>query len=264
MKKIAALTTLTAALIVAFVVAPATLAATASTTDLTSQGRLIAAFRSAFVAYWSSGDRVFTPGLQRVVDYWFRYHIAKGVLAAAILIVLIVLGVLIWQAYLRTRGPRAVALAAGGVASTGLAVVALAAVMANIHGTAAPFGSLLPMLFGGSDEAVTATLTQARQQLADRQHPPALEAITSDYIRFHAVMAVEGTVVVVVLLALSVLLWRRFAKTDRSERRARRLVAAYAVFTPLLTLALALVVVGNATTAAHPLPGLDGFLAGGW
>jgi hypothetical protein len=262
-KKIAALTTLTAALVVAFVLAPATLAATASTTDLTSQGRLIAAFRTAFVAYWQSGDRAFTPGLQRVVDYWFRYHIAKGVLAAAVLVVLVALGVLIWQAFTRTRGLRAVALAAGGVSATALAVVSLAAVMANVHGTAAPFGSLLPMLFGGSGEP-TGTLTQVRQQLDDGQHPAALQAITSDYVRFHAVMAIEGAVVVVVLIALSVLLWRQFTRTDRAGRRARYVLAGYGVFTPLLTLTLAVVVAANAATAAHPVPGLKGFLAGGW
>jgi hypothetical protein len=132
-----------------------------------------------------------------VVDYWFRYHIAKGVLAAALLVVLIALGVLIWQAFIRARGLlRAVALAAGGVSATALAVISLTAVLANVHGTAAPFGSLLPMLFGGSGEP-TGTLTQIRRQLDDGQHPPALKAITSDYVRFHAVMAVEGTVVVV-------------------------------------------------------------------
>jgi hypothetical protein len=246
------------------VLAPATLAANASTTDLTSQGRLIAAFRNAFVAYWQSGDRVFTPALQRVVDYWFRYHIAKGVLAAALLVVLIALGVLIWQAFIRARGLlRAVALAAGGVSATALAVISLTAVLANVHGTAAPFGSLLPMLFGGSGEP-TGTLTQIRRQLDDGQHPPALKAITSDYVRFHAVMAVEGTVVVVVLIALSVLLWRQFTRTDRAGRRARYVLAAYGVFTPLLALTLAVVVAANATTAAHPLPGLKGFLAGGW
>jgi hypothetical protein len=34
-------------------------------------------------AYWRSGDAAYDSQLRRVVDYWFRYHVAEGVLAAA-------------------------------------------------------------------------------------------------------------------------------------------------------------------------------------
>jgi hypothetical protein len=256
------LVVLAVALLVAFVLAPAVLAANASTADLRSEGHLIAAFRSAFVAYWRSGDRSFDPGLQRVVDYWFRYHAAKAALAALLLIVFIALTVVVWRSFLQARGFRAGLLAAGGTASTGLAVVALATVMANIHGMAAPFGSLLPMLFGPVHGPVPVALAELRRQLTQGQESPALAAIMSDYVRFHAVMAIEGAVVVVVLAALSVLLWRRFARA--SGRRPRRVLAAYGIFTPLLALTVGVVVVANAMTAAHPQPGLAGFLAGGW
>jgi hypothetical protein len=254
-----------AALVVAFVMAPAALASTAATSDLAGEDRLIATFRSAFVGYWRSGNAGFGSELQRVVDYWFRYHVAKAVLSGALLVVLIALGVLSWQAFLRVGGLRAAALAVSGVLSTALAVVSLAAVMANIHGMAAPFGSLLPMLFGSPTVgSLPGTLAQVRQQLADGQNSPALGVILDDYVKFHAVMAVEGVIVVIVLVVLTVLLWRGFARTDRAERRSRRLLAGYGVFVPLLALVLAVIVVANATTAAHPLPGLESFFAGGW
>jgi hypothetical protein len=261
MKKLAVLA---AALGVAFVLAPAKLATNGSTTDLADQGRLTAAFHDAFVAYWRSGDRVIDPGLQRVVDYWFRYHVAKALLGGALLVVFIMLGVLIWRAFLRTDGLRAAALAAGGALATALAVLSLATVMANIRGAAAPFGSLLPMLLGTSGGSLAGTLAQIRQQLADGQSSPALEVIISGYTRFHAVMAVEGAIVVVMLIVLTVQLWRRFTRTDRTERRARQLLAAYGVFIPLLSLALTVVVVANTTTVADPLPGLEGLFAGSW
>src|SRR5882757_7741944 len=85
----ASLVVLAAALVVAFVMAPAKLATNGATTDLTSQGRLVAAFRSASVAYWQTGKGSFDPEMQRVVDYWFRYHVAKGLLGGALLVVLI-------------------------------------------------------------------------------------------------------------------------------------------------------------------------------
>jgi hypothetical protein len=254
-----------AALVVAFVMAPAALASTAATSDLAGEERLIATFRSAFVGYWRSGNAGFGSELQRVVDYWFRYHVAKAVLSGALLVVLIALGVLSWQAFLRVGGLRAAALAVSGVLATALAVVSLAAVMANIHGIAAPFGSLLPMLFGSPTVgSLPGTLAQVRQQLADGQNSPALGVILDDYVKFHAVMAVEGVIVVIVLVVLTVLLWRGFARTDRAERRSRRLLAGYGVFVPLLALVLAVIVVANATTAARPLPGLESFFAGGW
>ena len=261
MKRLAALAAL---LIAAFVLAPARLAAGPGTTDLAGPERLAAAFRRAFVTYWGSGGRAFDPQTRRIVDYWFRYHVAKAVLAAAVLAVLIVLVRLIWRAFVDAHGARAAALATGGVLSTGLAVVALAAVLANVHGMAAPCGSLLPMLFddGPAPAALSGALAQVRQQLAAGGHPPALEVITSDYVRFHAVMAVEGTVVVLVLAAVTVVLWRRFARA--AAGRPRLVLAAYGLFTPLLALTLAVVVWANATTAAHPLPGLRGFFAGGW
>ena len=258
------LVVLVAALLVAFVLAPATLATNGSTTDLAAPGRLISAFRGAFVAYWRSGDGVFEPGLQRVVDYWFRYHIAKGLIAAALLVVLVVLGVLIWRAFLRASGPRAMALATGGALATALAVLSLATVMANVQGVAAPFGSLLPVLIGTSDGPLRGAVAEVGQQLPQWSTRPALEPIMSDYVRYHAAMAVEGAVVLVVLIALTVLLWRGFTRTDRAERRTRRLLASYGVLTPLLSLAVALVAVANATTTADPLPGLEGLFAGGW
>ena len=261
MKKLAVLAALSVGLIVAFVLSPAALAATRSTADLTGNARIVEAFRSAFIVYWGSGDRAFDPETQRVVDYWFRYHVAKGVFAAALVVVLSVLGVLIWRAFLRASGLRAVILAAGGILATGLATLSLAAVMANIHGMAAPFGSLLPLLLGDSDGPLAATLASVRQQLAAGNNLPALDVITGDYVRFHAVMAAEGSIVAVALVALTVLLWRRFAV---ASGRARHVLGAYGVFAPLLTLALIVIVIANATTAAHPQPGLEGFFAGGW
>jgi hypothetical protein len=134
--------------------------------------------------------------------------------------------------------------------------------MANVHGMAAPFGSPLPMLLGGSSAPPAATLAEVRPRFAAEANPPGLQEITSEYVKFHAVMALEGTIVVAVLIDLTVLVWRGFARAY--GRRPRRLLAEYGVFTPLVAVALGVVVVANAMTAAHPAPGLEGFLAGGW
>src|SRR5687767_6259633 len=123
------LVALAAALVAAFVVGPPTLAASRSNGGFADERDLTEAVRETSVEYWRSGDRDFTPGLGRVVDYWFRYHVAKGMIAAILLIVLIVLGVRIWKVFLRSGGFRAgsrTALASAGVFVTMLAVFSLA------------------------------------------------------------------------------------------------------------------------------------------
>src|SRR5690242_5340747 len=80
-RALAVLVALVAVLSVAFVVAPPRLAGSRSAGDPADQGQLIAAFRTALVGYWRSGDRNYPPALRRVVDYWFRFHLVKGGIA---------------------------------------------------------------------------------------------------------------------------------------------------------------------------------------
>ena len=103
-RALATLVALVAGLGVAFVLAPPWLAASEQAGDPTNQSQLVAAFRAGVVAYWRSGDSTYPPQLQRVVDYWFRFHLVKGGIAALLLIVLVALAVLLWRTYLRTDG----------------------------------------------------------------------------------------------------------------------------------------------------------------
>ncbi|GAA3205958.1 hypothetical protein ACFO1B_33940 [Dactylosporangium siamense] len=241
------------ALVVAFVVAPPALAGVGSD-GFTDERDLIGALHAAFTGYWRTGGPGFTPDLERVVDYWFRYHVAKAAIAALLLAVLVALGARLWQAY-RTSGGAAVATA--GAAVTVLALSSLTVVMANVQGAAAPFASLLPMLLEGP---VDWPADQIRQQLAGDPHSPALTVIIDDYAWYHTVMAVVATVVALALAALSVASWRRFVRA-RDRRVAR---AAFGVLLVLSTLAVAVVAVANTTVSADPLPGLRGFFDGGW
>jgi len=262
-----------AALAVAFVVAPPTLAAGGSDSDLVGSRHLVAAFRGAFVDYWSAGKRDLSPDLQRIVDYWFRFHVAKAVIAALLLIVLVRLGVLLWKAYLRAGGLRAAgraALAAGGVLVTMLAVFALTVVMANIQGAIKPLSSLLPMLMESpADGRLADALEQIRQRLADSPGggeltPPPLDAMIRDYSQSHLVMVVVAAIVAVVLIGMSVVSWRRFASTGSTERRTRRVCGSFGVLFAVLALAAIVVVVANAGTVADPMPGFSAFFNGSW
>ena len=77
-RRLALLTVLTAALGAAFVYAPRRIAASTPGSGFSSQRSLIEHLRDAFVGYYGSGSRSFTPDMQRIVDYWFRYHCADG------------------------------------------------------------------------------------------------------------------------------------------------------------------------------------------
>ena len=249
-----------------FVVAPPWLAARGPTRELADRDRFVEAVRAAVVGYWRSGDRNFTPELQRVVDYWIRFHLIKGGIAALLLVVLVALTALLWQTFLRAdglgTGSRAVIVSAGAAVSM-LALFALAVVMANIQGAMAPFASLLPLSMDGLSDVI---LAQARQQLADTHAtggftPPALDAMVGDFAWYHAALAVEAAVVVVALVGLSVVMWRRFSRADG---RARLVWGWFGVFSALSSLMTAVVLVANAGTALDPAPALLALFNGGF
>lgn len=272
-RALAVLAVLAASLVVAFVQAPRMLAASWSGGGSADQGGLAEAVREAFAGYWRSGDRTFPPELERVVDYWFRYHVIKAVTAALLLIVLVALGVLVWKAFLRAgglgAGPR-VALASSGVLVTTLALFSLAMTMANVQGAVAPFASLLPMLgVTAGDGELTDVLDQIRRRLADYpgagdRTPPALEAMIRDFDRYHVAMAVIALTVAVVLIGVGVLFWRKFAGTESTDRRTRRVWGSFGVLSVLLSLLVLVVAVANTSTAADPAPALLAFFEGGW
>lgn len=253
-------------LVAAFVLAPAPLAAIRPGGGFADQRHLAGSLRTAFAEYWQTGV---SPGLANVVDYWLRYHLVKAVTAALLFAVLAVLAVRLWSAFTHGSGlafGRRTALAAAGVAVTMLALFALTLVMANIQGSVTPFASLLPMLVDGPGSGGgTATLEQVRRQLAEGgQASPALQVMIDDFARYHVAMAVIAGVVAAGLAALSVLLWKRFAGTARTERRTRRVLASFGVVTALLPLFAVLIAVANATTAIDPAPALLAFFEGGW
>jgi hypothetical protein len=269
---LATLVALVAGLTAAFVVAPPRLAASGPSGDLATEDQLIAAFRTEMLGYWRSGERNYPPGLQRVVDYWFRFHLIKGGIAALLVVVLGVLAVLLWRTFLRADGlgmGNRAALVSAGSAAPMLALFALAVVMANIQGALAPFASLLPMLTDGAPDArLAGPLEQARQQLAGSHRtsgytPLALDAMVSDFARYHAVMAVVAAVVVVALLGLSVMCWRRFTRAGSSDRRSRRVWGWFGVCSVLSALIVTVVLVANAGTATDPAPALLGLFNGG-
>jgi hypothetical protein len=102
-RALATLGAVAAALIAAFVVAPPALAG-GSGGGFADERHLTDAVRAAFVGYWRSGSADFPPGLGRIVDYWFHFHVIKAAVSAILLMVLIALGVLLWKAFLRGGG----------------------------------------------------------------------------------------------------------------------------------------------------------------
>ncbi|MEY9928636.1 hypothetical protein ABH926_003275 [Catenulispora sp. GP43] len=238
------------ALVVAFVLAPAPLAALGPHGGFSGQQALRDAFSKAFVDYWKSGDRHFSPSMQNIVDYWLRYHVAKAVIAAALLAVFVVLGVLLWRV--------AVGL---GVLMAILALVAAAMVAANVQGAAAPFSSLLSMLPTGPHHGDLATaISQIEQHLVRYPHQtsaatPAVQVMVDDFGYYHAVLAVVAAIVSGVLITLSVMSWRR---------RASRAMLWCAVLTAMTALAVLVVTAANISTAADPAPALLAFFQGGW
>ena len=269
-RTLALLSGLAAALVAAFVSVPRLVAASTRGGGFSDQRSLIASLRDAFVGYWGSDSRSFAPPMQRVVDYWFRYHVAKAVTAALLLWVLIALAVLLCRTYLRAEigGRGRAAVASGGALAAMLALSAAAVVAANIQGAVAPLASLLSMLPAAKpDGRFTTTLDQVRQGLAHyssagSRTSPTLKGMVDDFALYHAALAVVATIVVVVLLGLGVAACRSFVRTA-GDRRARRTFAVFALASIATSLAVVVIAAANVSTAAHPAPALLAFFQGG-
>lgn len=226
---------------VAFLVVPGWAAGTsfdagALVGDSLSAGALADPFRAEFAAWWHSGAGELSPDLARIVDFWFRYHLAKAVLAALLLVVLIALAV-------RLRRWWALA------PVTALGLLALAALMANLQGAVAPFASLFPLL--SVDD-----LRAPAEALRTGNRPPALATILDNYVLYHAAMiAIAGTVAVA-SLAAAIVLGRRF--------RRSRVHTSFAVVAGLVAVVALVLTAANTTTTLNPEPGLAGLFSGGW
>jgi hypothetical protein len=190
-------------------------------------------FPRAFAAYWTSGVQDFPPDLQHLVDRHFRRQLARVVIALALLAVLVVLAV-------RLRRFR---LPIGA-----LALAAAVLLVAGVQGAVSPFGTLLPALADGVD--VAALQAQARDQFESGSVSPALGVMMDEYVRWHVVKAVLVGVLAAVLVALSVVVWRR-----------RRW---FGLFAAVPALAAVVVVVANVVTVVNPVPPFLLLFEGGW
>jgi hypothetical protein len=255
----------------AFVLAPRVLAASAPGGGYAGQPALITAVRTTFVEYWDPANRAYPPDLERLVDYWTRYHIAKAVIAALLLAVLVILGCRLWGALLsagRLTPVRGSALALSGALATVLAVGCSVLVVANIQGAVAPFSSLLSMLpLGSHDQALLHTVGQVKQGLtgypATGRTTPALQAMVSDFALYHAAVVALAAAVAVIATVMSVVSWRRRARTPSSERRTRRVLELAGFSSALLALAVLVIALANLGTAMHPAPALLAFFNAG-
>ncbi|MBL1074101.1 hypothetical protein JK358_06805 [Nocardia sp. 2] len=269
-RRLAILVALAGLLSAAFVLAPPQLRATGSGDRYPDEQALGTSVRGTFVEYWSSGDREFTPALAGVVDYWFRFHMLKAAIAALLVIVFAALGIQLWKSFVRARGFGAgsgLALGASGVTVTLLGLFSVVLVVANIQGAAAPFASLLPMLTADpADGTVTATLDQVRQGLGapHTDTSPALQVMIDDFAWYHVAMAVLAGAVALACTALSLTLWRAFARTEPSNTRTRRVLACLGTFKAVVAAGLIVVVIANTTTAADPAPALAALFDGSW
>lgn len=271
-RALALLGALAVALGAAFVRAPAVLAASAPGGGYAGQPALIGALRTAFVEYWGSGNRAYPPDLERLADYWTRYHVAKAVIAALLLTVLVILGARLWGTLLRAgrlTPVRGAALTLSGVLVTVLAVCSAVLVVANVQGAVAPFASLISMLpLGSHDEQFIRTVSQVKQGLAgypgtSGHTAPALDAMISDFALYHAALAALTAAAAVILIVMSVVSWRRRARTRSSDRRIRPVLGLAGVSWALLALAVVVITVANLGTALHPAPALLAFFTAG-
>jgi uncharacterized protein with PQ loop repeat len=95
------------------------------------------------------------------------------------------------------------------------------------------------------------------------QSNPAMNALVSDYARYHAVFVVAASVALWVLLAMTAFFWARSRKLSRTGVSdggfERRVFRAFAFLGSLVSLVLMLLIAANAPHAFSPANVLHGF-----
>jgi hypothetical protein len=226
-----------AALVAAFVLAPAAL--------LGRKVDLSGAVRRALVEFRQSGGPQLPTQLKNLADYWFKWHAIKVVITLFMLIIFGLLAAALWRRYRRGAAGYAVA-AVGANVLTGLASALL---ILNIQATVVPLVALLPLASGDASE-----------ELLGPAGSPAVTVLVGDVGRYYWVMvAVAGTALAVAVL-ISALLWTRRVTDDTRVFVARRATSVVAGLTASLLL---LVVVFSAYSALEPADALRGLLGVG-
>ncbi|GAA2900408.1 hypothetical protein Acy02nite_83100 [Actinoplanes cyaneus] len=252
-----------AALVAAFVVAPAALLRpTFGAYD--SDAALQDAVGRALVEYWRSGTPEFPAGLTTLVDYWFQWHAIKVAISALSVVVLALLTTALWRRYLRVRPWYAAAATAATVGT----VLAVGVLMVNIQATAVPLVALLPLLPGRTaDGRLAQVVSEMREGLAASAGPhtgsPVLPVLLGEVERYHWVMvAIAATLMVATGLA-SVHLWKRRIVGDPSATRVRFMHSTLGVITALTACLLLLMTAAGALSALEPATALLGVLGAG-
>ena len=222
---------------------------------------------SAFVAFWTAGTAG-APALadfSRVSAYWQVFHVTKAVAAAALLALLVLLGVRLWQAFARSTRPGARwMLGTLGVLGAPFAPFVLVVLLANVQGAVAPLSSVLTFLpTDGSDPAVSQAVAQALDGLRSGTLSPALAALVDDFRTYHAVMAWAAIAASIAVIATSVVLLVARARLPRDQRSARRVLVAVALIIPSIAFALGVVALANISTVEDTVPALTAFFEGG-
>lgn len=219
---------------------------------------------SAFVAFWQSGSPAIGGDLAHVAAYWQAFHITKAVAAAALLGILVLLGVRIWQAFARAERPgMRWLLGTAGVLGAPLAPFVLVVLLANVQGAVAPLSSVLTFLpVDGSDPAVAQAVAQIGDGLRSGALPPALTALVDDFRTYHAVLAACALAAAVAIVVTSVVLLVLRARLPREQRSARRVLTTIACLIPAVALCLAVIALANYSTVEDTLPALAEFFSG--
>ncbi|MCV7131762.1 hypothetical protein H7J06_02080 [Mycobacterium hodleri] len=219
-----------------------------------------------FVALWHSGDRAMPAGMNDLVQYWRRYHVAKAVLAGLLVVVLAAWATRLWKSStdsaIATRRQRVAGAAGATVTAAGFGAALL--LMANVQGAVAPLSSVLTLLPPAVDDpAVGQARAQVSQQLRAHGTPrPVLAHMINDFGNYHAVLAASAVVLACATVAVGDVVGRSFVTTARSDRAARRKKALASTVFAMVGIGVLVLAAANVGNAADPARALLLFYAG--
>lgn len=256
------------ALVVAFRVAPATLAG-GGYGGFNDPGPLTHALGVNLIAYWNGGNSALTPEMVDLVDYWRRWHAAKIVISSLLTVVLALLATASWNRFLIAETRRsAVGHAVTATVVSVLALCGVAVLVANVQSTTAPLSALLGLLpVDPSGGELGQALDQIREGLGDPASPyadrPALAVMVSSYTRYLWAFVLVASVVAVGIAAAGVYAWKVFFRNGTADVRRRYTALGLGSTAIIVAVATLVLVAASARSALEPAGALLDFINGG-
>lgn len=224
--------------------------------SLTQPDELATRVGEELTVFWRADRAALGPALERLVEFWFWWHLTKVVICTCGVVVLGLLVRAFWQRFDHAGRAGAVGLGLGAILTSTVLLGVLVLLLANVQSMATPLISVLQVIPADPADATTAATVGAIRQGVSEDggaYPTtSLRYLTDSVTRYHAVLVAVSLSVAAGAVVLAVASGIRRARTARDLRRIRIRLLATVLFAAFVAITAAVIALDGLLEATDP------------